>query len=69
MAPCPHFSQIRSVSPRTRGCEECLTGDPWLHLRLCLTCEHVGCRHSLRSFEPGETSGWRHSDHLMLDFS
>lgn len=44
MTPCPHFSQIRRVSPHTRGCEECLkTGDPWLHLRLCLTCGHVGC--------------------------
>ncbi len=44
MAPCPHFSQIRRVSPHTRCCEECLkTGDPWLHLRLCLTCGHVGC--------------------------
>jgi hypothetical protein len=24
MTPCPHFSEIRKVSPRTRGCEECL---------------------------------------------
>ena len=44
MTPCPHFSEIRKVKPHTRGCEECLkTGDPWLHLRLCLTCGHVGC--------------------------
>jgi uncharacterized UBP type Zn finger protein len=26
------------------GCEECLqAGDKWLHLRICLTCGHVGC--------------------------
>lgn len=26
------------------GCEECLAeGQPWVHLRLCLTCGHVGC--------------------------
>lgn len=26
------------------GCEECLkSGDTWVHLRLCLTCGHVGC--------------------------
>jgi uncharacterized UBP type Zn finger protein len=33
------------VQPRTpRGCEECLrTGSRWLHLRLCLSCGHVGC--------------------------
>jgi uncharacterized UBP type Zn finger protein len=26
------------------GCEECLAqGGRWVHLRLCLTCGHVGC--------------------------
>lgn len=26
------------------GCEECLAGgSSWVHLRLCLTCGHVGC--------------------------
>jgi uncharacterized UBP type Zn finger protein len=42
---CAHLSQIRSVSPNTpEGCEECLkTGSWWVHLRLCLTCGHVGC--------------------------
>jgi uncharacterized UBP type Zn finger protein len=47
---CPHLNQIRPVSPRTEGCEECLaTGDPWVHLRLCLTCGHVGCCDSSRN--------------------
>jgi hypothetical protein len=43
--PCPHVGQIRAVVPRTpEGCEECLLiGSPWVHLRLCLTCGHVGC--------------------------
>jgi uncharacterized UBP type Zn finger protein len=42
---CPHVVQIRPVTPRTpEGCEECLRiGSPWVHLRLCLTCGHVGC--------------------------
>jgi diadenylate cyclase len=41
---CTHTDQIRAVTPRTNGCEECLrTGDDWVHLRLCLTCGHVGC--------------------------
>ena len=42
---CTHRDQIRDVEPRTReGCEECLaSGDRWVHLRLCLTCGHVGC--------------------------
>jgi hypothetical protein len=36
---------IQNVEPRTpNGCEECLKlGSPWVHLRLCLTCGHVGC--------------------------
>jgi hypothetical protein len=40
-----HLAFVRDVVPRTPyGCEECLaTGTPWLHLRLCLTCGHVGC--------------------------
>ena len=43
--PCSHVDQVRDVEPRTpRGCEECLrTGGRWVHLRLCLTCGHVGC--------------------------
>ena len=44
-ARCTHLDQIRDVAPRTpAGCEECLAmGDTWVHLRLCLTCGHVGC--------------------------
>ena len=42
---CTHLGSIAKVQPRTpRGCEECLaTGDEWVHLRLCMTCGHVGC--------------------------
>lgn len=41
---CSHLDQIRDVPPSSEGCEECLrTGDSWVHLRLCLTCGHVGC--------------------------
>ena len=41
---CAHRDQVADVEPRTQGCEECLaTGDRWVHLRLCLTCRHVGC--------------------------
>ena len=55
---CTHLDQIRDVEPRTpAGCEECLaTGGRWVHLRLCLTCGHVGCcdsspsRHATKHF-------------------
>src|SRR4051794_7943133 len=42
--PCEHVRDVREVRPSAEGCEECLkTGDEWVHLRLCLTCGHVGC--------------------------
>ncbi len=54
---CEHVSQIREVTPRAQGCEECLAiGDEWVHLRLCMTCGHVGCcdnsknKHATRHF-------------------
>jgi uncharacterized UBP type Zn finger protein len=32
------------VKPTGPGCVECLASDGvWVHLRLCLTCGHVGC--------------------------
>ena len=42
---CTHLGQIKDVNPRTPdGCEECLKiGGEWVHLRLCLSCGHVGC--------------------------
>jgi CPA1 family monovalent cation:H+ antiporter len=43
---CHHLREApRIVAPRTpEGCEECLIeGTRWVHLRLCLTCGHVGC--------------------------
>lgn len=43
-AVCTHTRQIRDVIPSALGCEECLKiGSPWVHLRLCRTCGHVGC--------------------------
>jgi uncharacterized UBP type Zn finger protein len=41
---CSHLSTIQDVIPSADGCEDCLKiGDSWVHLRLCLTCGHVGC--------------------------
>jgi phosphoenolpyruvate-protein phosphotransferase len=42
---CEHAAKVKPVPPRTpTGCEECLAaGTSWVHLRLCLTCGHVGC--------------------------
>jgi uncharacterized UBP type Zn finger protein len=57
MKTCSHLDQIRPVHPHSSGCEECLlSGDTWVHLRMCLTCGHVGCcdssknKHATRHF-------------------
>ena len=45
-AVCTHLDQIEvfELPASVDGCEDCLrTGDKWLHLRICLTCGHVGC--------------------------
>lgn len=42
--PCTHLNQVHHVIPSAQGCEDCLKiGDTWVHLRLCLSCGHVGC--------------------------
>ena len=41
---CTHENQIREVTPSAQGCEDCLKmGAGWVHLRMCMTCGHVGC--------------------------
>ena len=41
---CKHLDQIKIRQTSKKGCEDCLkTGDTWVHLRLCLSCGHVGC--------------------------
>jgi uncharacterized UBP type Zn finger protein len=82
-AACVHLNHIRKVSPGGTGCKECLEmGDSWVHLRLCLTCGHVGCdssknryatkhfhatRHPIiRSLEPGEDWHWCYVDEIAV---
>lgn len=42
---CSHTDQARPVVPEAHDiCPECvLSGDRWVHLRVCMTCGHVGC--------------------------
>lgn len=54
---CTHVDQIRPVTAGSEGCAECLAlGDVWVHLRMCLSCGHVGCcdssknRHATKHF-------------------
>src|SRR5437660_926763 len=47
---CGHLKDLHHVTPSAAGCEECLKmGDSWVHLRLCLSCGHVGCCDSSRN--------------------
>jgi monovalent cation:H+ antiporter-2, CPA2 family len=55
---CTHTNQVNAVMPSAQGCEECLKiGDTWVHLRICMTCGHVGCcdtsknKHATKHFE------------------
>jgi len=82
---CEHQRDLpECVTPReTEGCEECLAaGQDWLHLRVCLSCGHVGCCDSshghatahhhetghpvMRSLEPGEAWRWCFVDKTLV---
>ena len=63
---CTHLDQVHDVAPRTEGCEECLQmGDTWVHLRMCLTCGHVGCCDSSKNKHA--TAHWRSTDHPVVE--
>jgi hypothetical protein len=65
MTECQHVEEIRPVVPHTRGCEECLKTDGWwVHLRLCLTCGHVGCCDS--SPNKHATKHFHHTTHPII---
>lgn len=47
---CAHIKQAHVVTPSGDGCQECLElGDTWVHLRVCLSCGHVGCCNSSKN--------------------
>ena len=58
MDTCTHLDLVMDVLPSSDGCEDCLrTGGQWVHLRMCMSCGHVGCcdsspnRHARAHFE------------------
>jgi uncharacterized UBP type Zn finger protein len=59
---CAHLDQVQVTPPESvEGCEDCLReGTQWVHLRVCLTCGHVGCcdnsprRHATAHFHETE---------------
>jgi len=46
MTSCTHLDSVSltRLPESVVGCEDCLaSGDPWLHLRICLECGKVSC--------------------------
>ena len=65
MVDCPHLAGIQQVTPSADGCEDCLRiGGEWVHLRLCLTCGHVGCCD--QSPNQHATAHYRSGGHPMI---
>ena len=56
---CEHFAhEKQNISQKTKGCEDCEKEHlPWVAIRMCLTCGHVGCcdssvgKHATKHFE------------------
>lgn len=62
---CTHASGLGPVKPSGPGCQECLeTGGRWVHLRMCMSCGHVGCCDS----SPGKhaTGHFRETGHAVM---
>ena len=60
---CTHLAQVnQSIQGKTKGCEECeKSGSDWVHLRLCLTCGHVGwCDSSVNKHGTKHFNSTRH---------
>jgi hypothetical protein len=58
---CTHLDVVDDVTPSSQGCEDCIPmGDRWVHLRVCMSCGHVGCcdssknRHATAHFHSSE---------------
>ncbi len=66
MAACEHLNQIDvTLEPAAYACEDCVKiGDRWVHLRMCLSCGHVGCCDSSKNKHA--TKHFRATDHAMV---
>ena len=66
--PCEHLEEAASneaVTPSDKGCAECLKqGSRWVHLRLSLSCGHVGCCDS--SPNRHATAHFHQTDHPVI---
>jgi uncharacterized UBP type Zn finger protein len=62
---CEHVKEAKDLQPSVRVCQECVKmGDSWVHLRICLTCGHVGCCDSSKNRHA--TKHFHQSQHPMM---
>lgn len=62
---CTHLDQVTVTTTDERVCEDCVRiGGRWVHLRLCLSCGHVGCCDS--SPNRHATAHWRQTSHPLV---
>jgi hypothetical protein len=63
---CKHIKEVNlDTQGKTKGCEECeKIGSDWVHLRLCLSCGHVGCGDSL--VNKHGTKYFQKTDHQII---
>jgi uncharacterized UBP type Zn finger protein len=62
---CTHLDTIRVTQVTKTVCEDCIkTGDPWVHLRMCLRCGHVGCCDE--SPNKHATKHFHHTQHPLI---
>lgn len=62
---CSHLDDIKAVHPSAAGCEDCLRiGEDWVHLRMCLTCGHIGCCDTSKNKHA--TAHFHATDHPMI---
>jgi uncharacterized UBP type Zn finger protein len=62
---CTHLDSIQITTTTTHVCEECVQmGDRWVHLRLCLSCGHVGCCDSSKNKHA--TKHFRTTQHPLI---
>ena len=62
---CSHLDRVADVAPSSSGCEDCLRiGGRWVHLRVCMSCGHVGCCDSSPSHHA--TAHFRSAGHPII---
>ena len=63
--PCPHGEDLPAAPAPASACADCLrTGGRWVHLRRCLSCDHVGCCDS--SPNRHATAHWQATGHPVV---